>query len=555
MPAICLRDTIDALFASAQSCLDRQVDRPGHPDHGGPMNANWGIVEPSGGIGVVATLNLALIARRLRPELAPASPADEQLQIGAKAATEYLLRMQRPSGFTDLMDCNYDSSPDAGFAVQALCPVLELGARVTADAVELQPLLAQVETFCRRATEGMCTGGFHTPNHRWVIAAALARAGRLFPDIQVRPTIEAYLAEGIDADEEGFYIERSAGVYDAICDRSLLMIWDAIGHAPSRDAARRNLDLGLQLLNADGTTETGLSRRQDYGQRSVPPALSLAYLMGYQVHPDPRYLAAAQLLWDRGRGDGAGLTAFMLAAGVDRIETPSGVFPYDYAALFPTNGLWRYRRGDLSVSLFRDVTRLLTLTWGEAELAALKISQSYFGAGNFRAETLALADGHPVLVSSGVQITHRPGYDQPTGQPVARQTFYTHRGQRDWRQLPPCASELSLIPDADAILLRYRTLDGFPGVTAQMAFDFAPGGQWETADTCLRPVAGQVLFLKQGRGTMRYGHHVVEIDGGATAHRMWAMRDAETAPTHVRVLLTFTTPVDHAVHVRVRREP
>lgn len=31
---------------------------------------------------------------------------------------EYLLRAQHPSGLIDLLDCNYDSSPDTGFAVQ-----------------------------------------------------------------------------------------------------------------------------------------------------------------------------------------------------------------------------------------------------------------------------------------------------------------------------------------------------------------------------------------------------------------------------------------------------
>ena len=101
--------------------------------------------------------------------------------------------------------------------------------------------------------------------------------------------------------------------------------------------------------------------------------------------------------------------------------------------------------------------------------------------------------------------------------------------------------------------LRYRTLDGLDRVAAQIALDFPPGGIWETADTRTKPVAGQALFLKQGYGAMRYGNDVIEIGPGAAAHGMWQMREAEPAPNHVRVLLTFLTPVDYAFTIRAYR--
>jgi hypothetical protein len=50
---------------------------------------------------------------------------------------------------------------------------------------------------------------------------------------------------------------------------------------------------------------------------------------------------------------------------------------------------------------------------------------------------------------------------------------------------------------------------------------------------------------------MRYGYDVIRIGPGAYAHGMWAMRDAELAPDYVRVLLTFLTPVDVTLHVRI----
>ena len=111
--------------------------------------------------------------------------------------------------------------------------------------------------------------------------------------------------------------------------------------------------------------------------------------------------------------------------------------------------------------------------------------------------------------------------------------------ERELRRLSPAESELRIQALSDGFDLRYRTLDGVEGVTTQVAFDFVPGGVWETGDTAFTPQAGAVIFLKSGHGSMRYGNDVIEIGPGADAHRMNPMRDAETAPNHVRVLVTF----------------
>lgn len=549
-----LEEVLTTLARQAQHAIERQVTAAG-PDRGGVVQPAWGIAEPTGACGLVAVCSLLYIAREMHIDTAPPFPDSNALLHHAGLAAQYLLRVQRPSGLIDLRDCNYDSGPDAGFAVQAFCPIIELGRPLRGRSTEWDGILDAVELFVKKAAVGMLSSGFHTPNHRWVMAGAMAYAADLFPDLEVRSTMDAYLGEGFDVDADGAYIERSAGVYDAICDRSMLLLWEHRQCEPALRAAQANLALNLHLLHSDGTIETGASRRQDYGVRSTPSALALPYLMCHRVEPNPAFRQAAELLWERGRGDAAGLAWHLLRHPQTAEDSAAAAFPFDFRRLFQGLGLWRSRRGPLSATAFGGSTRLLTLVSGEAELRAVKISQSYFGTGRFIGDEISAEGTACVLRSDGDHDVHRPGYDMPLGRPVDRARWFETRGEREWRALPRCVSELR-IEEADAGFdLRYRTLDGMPGVTAQVALDFAPGGVWETDDACLRPCSGQVIFLKQGNGAMRYGHDLIEIGPGAHAHRMWAMRDAEQVGDLVRVLLTFETPVRHVIRIRCRRAP
>jgi hypothetical protein len=209
----------------------------------------------------------------------------------------------------------------------------------------------------------------------------------------------------------------------------------------------------------------------------------------------------------------------------------------------------------LSASFFRDTTHLLTLIYGQAELSSLKISQTYFGQyiGRFVSNALEVAGNQAVLRSEGLSNPRRPGYELPLGRPVPPDRWQALLQERSLRRLPPALSTLTVREVEAGFDLRYQTLTGLDRVAAQIAFDFPPGGIWETADSRTQPQAGQIIFLKQGYGTMRYGSDVIQLGPGTHAHGMWHMRDAEPAPNHVRVLLTFLTPVDFSFRLRAYR--
>ena len=547
MTTLTLTNFLPALQAYIDEMLCWQILDEDHPDYGGLVNPDYGLADPH--------LASALMTACVYHALATGQP-DPALFERANLAGEALLKALRPSGLIDLLSVNYDSSPDTGFLVQRLCTLIELGG----EAARVQPrwvaLLGTVEQIIRRGVSGMLDGGFHTPNHRWVMVSALTQAKTLFPDLEVKRTVEAYLAEGIDIDEEGTFIERSVGVYDAVNNRSLLFIGQNWDFPEAFAAVERSLTFDLHLLHADGTAETGLSRRQDYGTRTVPVGLIDCFLISHHLQPNPIFARAAQYLWDQlssPRGDLLWV-AYALLKG-DDLEPSTASLPTDFAHYYPLNGIWRVRRERLSASFFKGVTRLLTLTYGQAELSSLKISQTYFGQfiGRFVGDSVTVDDVQGVLRSEGLANPRRPGYELPLGKLVPPDQWQAMLSEREIRRLPPATSTLTVREIVDGFELCYQTLAGLDKVAAQIAFDFPPGGIWESGDLRLKPEAGQTIFLKRGYGTMRYGHDVIMLGPGAFDHGMWQMREAEPAPDHVRILLTFRTPVDFTFKLRTFR--
>jgi hypothetical protein len=555
MTQLTLANVLRALAHEIERDLPRQMMDPEDPLFGAYISPDSGLDEAGHGGTTRYLVNCAwlVLARQTHPDSAPPAPATDLLLHRMNCAADYLLRAQRLSGLIDLRSTNYDSPPDTAFAVQLLCALVEL----SRGHPWMTEVLDRVETFIRRAAPGIKTGGFHTPNHRWVIVGALAQTATLFPDIDVRAAIRAYVAEGFDIDAEGTYLERSVGVYDAVTNRSLLLFadhWqDPDDIAAARAAVTANLNFNLHLLHADGTAETGLSRRQDYGTREVPTPLIAPYLHSAAVEPNPVFVRAAQWLWEQADPGKISNLAWQTYALLKFGEpAPSSArLPDQFIRHFPINAVWRARSGLLSATVFGGATRLMTLVYGAAEIHSVKIAQTYFGVGLFVGDRLSAEGQTAVLRSEGKQRPHRPGYELPLGRPAPRDQWDELNLQRDWNPLPPALSELRLTAVEGGFDAHYITLDGLDQVAAQIAFDFPAGGWWETEDTALCPQPGQVIFLKRGYGRMRFENDVIELGPGACAHQYQPMRHSEPpAPGMCRVLLTFVTPVNHRFLLR-----
>lgn len=155
------------------------------------------------------------------------------------------------------------------------------------------------------------------------------------------------------------------------------------------------------------------------------------------------------------------------------------------------------------------------------------------------------------LLSSGLQKPNLPAYHLPLGRAVAPSEFGASIQARQHKSIPPARSKLQATPVEDGLLLKYTTLDGLDQVITQISLDFPAGGLWETDDTVVACHPGTILFLKKGYGRMRYGADAIEIGPGHGSHLDRNMRHSvRPSESAVRVLLTFTTPVEHTFYIR-----
>jgi hypothetical protein len=542
----------DPLEVLVREMAAHQTLRTGHRDDGAYVSPFMGVPDPSH-VGTMTFVGCAgaWLLGSTRPAKDPV-----RKQIGARfaRAAAYEVRSQHPSGCIDLKPCNIDSGPDTGFAVQIACAVIELQRMRPRKGPDLPPVgVRALEQFVRRAVPGLATGGFHTPNHRWVVASALAYAGALFPRLRCDDVVRDYLAEGIDIDADGFYIERSPAIYDVVTNRSLLLLHEHARFEPALRAVERNLLVNLELLNADLTVETALSQRQDLGTRPVPAAMVQPLVAAALRLPRRRaqFLSVASRLLRANPHAGRELfwsAQALLRHGDQRFRDRPA--PEESSARWPIQGAWRRRSGQRALTCLREGPWVVRATNGAATLAGVCIAHGYFGTGQFRGDTIDfLADGVRIR-SRGLRFPRRPAYDLPLGRPVAPEDFEKVASERGLVEMPASDATLVVRERGDRITLDLRSTQVPDGTLVAVAFDFPAGGVWETRDAALEPAPGQEIFLRQGSGRMRYGADWIEIGPGDEAHRMWRMRDASADKSLVRVVIALEAPVRKRIELR-----
>ncbi len=543
---ISFEKTVRQLDMSIERTLTRQLTDKNHRDCGGFVDGE-GLVGPNS-VSSAASLIYAYLLKE------SSYYHSEQLLERILLIGDFGRRRRRPSGNYDLLSTNFDSSPDTGFITKSLAPAVKAARAQTGDA-GAQQIAESLGELIYTGAAGMVAGGFHTPNHRWVIVAALAMARELFPELEVMDTIDAYLGESIDISADGEYIERSTGVYNAVVNRSLIFAAEALKRPELLEPVRRNLDFNYHLLHGDATVVTSISRRQDRGSRSVPTTLADGFHALAHIDNNGFFAAVADWLVEKGGSAMVCLPNFVRHPEWRTREIERAPLCHSYAKIYPTSGLWRVRRTDTSATAVAGLTAPFAVVRGRAEMS-IKMCSTFFATGQFCGEDFAGDEKKIRLVHKGRNKIYSEKdylggiYWLPIDEQVDAQNWQDVRGRRQTYELAPLVVELEIEEVAGGFDLHIKTSGGLDGVPFQIECNFVPGGVLETDSAIVQGTAGNTAFLKSGYALYKVGEDAIQVGPGENAHCMWEMRNSEVSENDFRLLITALAPLQKKLEVR-----
>jgi hypothetical protein len=460
-------------------------------------------------------------------------------------ASQALLDLQHEDGTIDLAVTNFRSPPDTAFVTENVAPAYEiLRSDPGSDAA---PILERLERFLRHVGDALATGGVHTPNHRWVVCAALAVLHDLFPDSRYPARIEQWLAEGIDLDPDGQYTERSTTIYSAVVNRAFLTLAHRMNRPDLRDPVRRNLDMTLYYLHPDGEVVTEGSRRQDRQLRGTLVRYYAAYReMAVREGNGQFASAVAQIEAESPASVVRELPSFLTESILRRRLPAATPLPSNYRKHFKHSQLARIRRDALSATLLAGTTTFFSLRRGSAALEAVRLSSAFFGKGQFQSEAIEEIDGRLRLKQS-----LRGPYFQPlTPEKIAELRSYAgmesngllrqdHRASRTQSNIQSLESTVDLVEHPDRLELHFR-IEGTDHVPLAIELAFRRGGVLEGVE----PVKGvaDAYLLRSGIGRFRLGDDVISFGPGSTEHTWTQLRGALGKWDGQSVYLTGFTP-------------
>ena len=536
------RSIIDLTERMVPGILSEQDLDPDSRDFGGRVSADRGYSEPGSSAHAVALLASLVCC--------PESRWYRSDELTARAAmyADHLLRAQHRDGTLDLRETNFHDATMVGFSVQQLGYTWRLLADRRDASEDLDRLRESVHTFLVRGAEGMLRGGFHTPNHRWVMASGLSLLSTILQRTDLADEAGRYLREGIDCTEAGEYTERSAGIYNVTNNRSLIIIAEELSRPDLLDHVRRNLTMMMNYFEPDGSVFTLNSKRQDAGRTTFPVNYYENYLLMAHRDQSEIWAGAADSLLELATerrvaaGEvGSVLAHYILRSELRETELETAALPSTYTFENIDSGIVRLRNGTVSLSLLSDHTVFLQFRTGALAVAA-KIAGTFYGEkGRFvPASIRRTKDGY--LLESSV----RWGYTRPLADPVATAE---ESATTDWQRLPHAEREHVMMSDFNVTVRVHFTgraaeldiaMDGTDGVLVKLELLLSPGGWLDTNTLRLAGSPGHSAVLKDGSATYRLGPDTVTIAGGFAEHNLTtAMRGSE--PPEAGVFTLFCT--------------
>lgn len=529
-----LRALVKQADKSIESLLTYQVKDPQSPDLGG-LRDGFDLLNPHS--------TSALIQYGANGLFSPASRfyRSKELLADMNLAALYLIKIQHSDGTIDLLSTNFHSTPDTGFLVKRLAMAYKLIEQSGTDGAD--QMLPNLKTFLLRGGDALSVGGIHTPNHRWVVSAALTKLNELWPNPKYVARVEQWLAEHIDIDRDGQYNEKSTFIYSSLTDRLLITVGKGLKKPELFDAVRKNLDMTMYYVHPNAEIVTDASGRQD--KAIVGTLENYYYPYRYFAIKDGngQYAAMCRLIEKTASAKTVGFLDYFLTDPSLWVELPAEKpVPVNYVKTFAYSGLVRIRRDRWDSTLIANNPVWFTFMKGNAVLQGVRFASSFFGKGQFQSEKI-LENGNEWVLTQKL--------DGPYFQPYPKESIAP---DGDWEKMPRNFRPQSEVQTLETKITVRETsggmeidvvTNGTERVPATLELIFRPGGTLKGVSKIEN--TKDAWLLKEATGSYELDGDTISFGPGLALHKNIALRGALPAMEAPTVFLTGFTPFKHVI--------
>lgn len=447
---------------------------------------------------------------------------DEQLYAAVNLALDFIERTQREDGSFDYPSCNFKSAADTSFCFKRLIAAYRLLVKYGNSSDEAITVLKEKYlTIMHKALDAIREGGFHTPNHRWGIAAALLQGSNLFAEEDgfaagLKARADQYLAEGIDGDEDGEYAERSTGNYNAVVNNAMMAMYQETGDEAFLGYVERNLSMMLTYMDPDDTIFTQNSTRQDQGKLEYADKYFYQYLYMCSREHCPAFDGAAhKIIKDNmERGDLAPdcLHIVMNHDEMMGYHFKEYGFLEEYRKFFRHAGVLRVRKPSYTYTVLNGKSAFLYFK-SQGTMLCVKIGESCCDIRNFIPQTIEeLPDG------CRLEAEAESWYYLP---------FKEKQDTSDWWKMDQTKREKLIssrlkatleIREKDQGLELHLKAEGLDRLPLRLEICIPAGVTLEHPAFALEAAAGEGMILKDGYLEVHDGSVTMEIGPGFGEH-------------------------------------
>lgn len=500
-----------------------------------------------------------------KPELLP----------GMTKIVRFLLKAQHSDGTLDFG--NLASPPDTAFILEPLCSAATILQKN--NTAGLNDVKSGLKDFIVKAGEALKTGGVHTPNHRWVVSAALAKINALYPDPGYVKRINEWLAEGVFIDDEGNYLERSMN-YSAVIDRALVTMARLLSMPNLLEPARKNLQLVYYHCEPNGELVTVDSRRQD----QFAPITILNFYHDYlylAIHDSNAEFASIARFIETLPGFTNRILNDLLVSYLEEplykkpLPTPKAP-SVNFEKFFKQTNLVRIRRNATTTTLFGGADFPLIIASGRstspnffsfrkgaAILKYMRLSTDFFSTGYFHSQGISHESGQYVLHQKLEVPYYQPlpanlrkangdyAHSQSTDGRFWNKMDFEHRPQSNIKTLE---TTISVHESSGTNELKFKVISE-PGIHVTIEFCFKEGGTL-TGVTKLNDSADNYA-LENGSAEYRNGQDSIKFGPGVSGRPKITGLEGELYSSHfgslrtegMHVYFTGVTPFEHTLTI------